>query len=276
MHDSQGHDHAGSCYCRHDAPARPWSAYAEVAVLAILAGFLVFATATGRVQLFVAPAYKWLPLAAAIVLSLMAWARLRSVLGGDEGCQCDDHDQPSLTRALFSAALLAAMAAALVVDPRQFSTEAVRKRQLASDARDRRLQAAVAWVMGRTSAKPADAAPTGSLPSEPTLLQLTQAAESGQAEAWAGRFVTVIGQCDATLDPSGKRFELYRMLVTCCVADAQSLSLEVVNPGGATNPSRQWIRVSGILRIENGDGSGRLVIHATSVTPIPVPAAPYL
>lgn len=269
------HEDPDACCCPQKRPGR-LPAIAEVTVLAAMAGFLGYASWSGRVPMFVAPAYVWLPPAAAVLLGLMGLARLRLVLQQGGACGCDCGPAPGPARWLFSAALVAPIVAALVVDPQQFSTEGVRKRQMPAEPRDRRLDRAIGWVLGDEADVATGPAATASLSAEPTVLELSQISDTGQPADWDGRFVTVIGQCDATLDPSGRRFGLYRFVVTCCVADAQAVVVEVVSAEGIPAESRQWLRVGGILRADNGDGNGRLVIHAAAISKIPVPAAPYL
>lgn len=267
------------CHCCHDdahhephAGGRSLRA-AELAALLLLAAFLAYSSASGRVPKFVAPAYVWFPPAAALLLGLMAVARmLRGKI--QSACDCAEHGSRAV-RWLFTAALLVPIALALAADPQEFSAEGMRKRRLSPAARDVQLDRAIAWVLGRSAAAGGGPAAAAEVPAEPTVLQLAQAADNGQAEGWAGRFVTVIGQCDAA-DESTRTFELYRLVVTCCVADSQAVSVEVAMPPDIRLESRQWVRVAGVLRWRSDAAGGRLFIHAATISKIPVPAMPYL
>ena len=76
------------------------------------------------------------------------------------------------------------------------------------------------------------------------------------------------------MDESARTFDLYRLVVTCCVADSQSVGVQVIVPTRTAIPPRQWIRVAGVLRWDEAAAS--LVVQAATVAPIPVPAMPYL
>jgi uncharacterized repeat protein (TIGR03943 family) len=246
----------------------------EVVALALVAAFLTYGAATGRVRLFVAPAYIWLPPAAAVLLAAMALARLRQVLQRGTDCDCAAHAAGPM-RWLLAAALAAPVALGAAVDPQQFSPKGVRKRRIAAAPRDVELERAVAWALGRAAAETPPPAAVA-LPAEPTVLDLYRAAEQGSAAALAGRFVTVVGQCDPLPDDDGRRFALYRLVVTCCIADALTVTLDAIAPEGAKIEPRQWVRVEGLLHVERPEAGGALLIRAAAVTPIPTPAAPYL
>jgi uncharacterized repeat protein (TIGR03943 family) len=149
----------------------------------------------------------------------------------------------------------------------------MRKRRATAIARDAALDRAMNWALGvRTrGARSADAV----LPPEPTLYEIINAVEAGYKESLTGRFVTVIGQC-LLREGASDRFELYRMVVTCCVADATAVSLDVVRPAAAKIEPGQWVRVSGVIQFDDPANPQQPVIHATIVAMIPTPQNPYL
>lgn len=269
------HDCQPSTAC-HDCgpPGGPRRlAWAEISALLVLAAFLGYAWMTGRVQAALAPGYAWLPPSAAGLLAGMALARLLSLRHGS-GCDC----QPSSSRVVrwgLTAALVAPVAMGLAIDPRQFSAEGVRRRA-APAVHDGQLQRAIAWVLAPAGRTTAVAAPDAQLPAEPTVLDLARAADVGQAAAWTGRFVSVIGQCDLGSEADGRRFGLYRFVVTCCIADAQLVAVEVAAPPDVRLEPRQWVRVEGVIRLESDEAGGQPVIHAAAISKIPPPQAPYL
>lgn len=246
----------------------------EVVALTVLALFLACAAWTGRVRFFVASLYVWLPPTAAVLLFAMAVARALQLRGNRGESCCDEAHAPAPKAQLFYALIiLIPIVAAVSVDPRQFSTEGMRKRRAAAIARDGALDRAMNWALGmRTAgARPAEAV----LPPEPTLYEIINAVEAGHKENLTGRFVTVIGQCSLR-DGASDRFELYRMVVTCCVADATAVSLDVVRPVGAKIEPGQWVRVGGVIKFDDSANPQQPVIHATIVTMIPTPHNPYL
>ncbi len=279
--------------CREPQARARSLAAAEVLTLLLLAAFLGYAWITGRVEKFVAPAYVWMPLAASVLLVLMALGRLmREATHTTDGfgttcrnaapqdsqgiqpapsCACTAHGAHPV-RWLLTAALVIPVGLVLAVDPQDFSSQGSRKRRMPAVARDAQLDRAVDWVLGRT-ARTADTSAARDVPAEPTVLQLAQAADSGQGATWAGRFVTVIGQCDVSANGT-QTIELYRLVVTCCVADSQSVGVLVMAPATGRLDPRQWVRVAGVLRWDAP--AARLVIEAATITPIPIPAVPYL
>jgi uncharacterized repeat protein (TIGR03943 family) len=270
MHDCEHHPPCED----HAAPAggRPL-AWAEIATLLALAAFLGYASLTGRVLAFLAPGYAWLPPSAAALLASMALARLHA-LRDRAACECHPSGSPALRWGL-TAALLAPIVMGLALDPRQFSPQGV-KRRFAPAAHDPRLERAMAWVLGAADEAPFAPVPSIARSAEPTVLELVRAADSGQAAAWAGRFVSVIGQCDLSNDPPLRRFGLYRFVVTCCIADAQLVAVDVIAPPGLSLQPRQWVRVEGVIRLENMETGGEPVIQAATVSKIPAPSSPYL
>jgi len=113
------------------------------------------------------------------------------------------------------------------------------------------------------------------LPAEPTVRDLLAVVEQGDQAVLSGRFVTLVGQCSST-GGDGRRFELYRLLVTCCIADAQAISLEVVSPTSLPLDDGQWLRVGGVIRFDGSGGPTQPVLHAAKIEKIPLPARPYL
>jgi len=118
-------------------------------------------------------------------------------------------------------------------------------------------------------------APPGALPAEPTLAELVRALEADNGRGLAGKFVTIIGQCGAEQATAGGRFEVYRLVVTCCIADATAVSVEVAGLGAVTVEPGDWLRIGGVIAIEGG-ASPRVVVRAALISKIPVPPNPYL
>ena len=273
MHDHEHHEPHAPCQDCHAPRHGRLRAWVEIAALLLLAGYLGYASLSGRVHAFLAAGYAWLPPSAAALLVLMALARLRA---SSDHAGCHEHAHgPESVRWLLTAALMAPIVAGLAIDPRQFSVEGV-KRRFAPTSRDPRLERAMAWVLNRSSDPPTNAGRDTERSAEATVLELTQAADDGQAAAQAGRFVTVIGQCDLATDPSLRRFGLYRFVVTCCIADARLVVVDVIAPPGVQLDARQWVRVGGVVRLDASEAGGEPVIHAATISKIPPPSSPYL
>jgi len=272
MHDDACHTPAGQ-----DTQGR-LRVWIEVLTLAAMAAFLAYSFFSGRVRWFVAPAYVWLSPAAVVLLAAMALARAAGWWRRAAApCACaGEHQGVQIPAMACAAVLLASIVLAILVHPTQYSSEGVRKRRLVSRPRDAELAAAMRWIWdaGTVQASPAGKAPV--LPRNPTVLDLIRAASGEDRAALEGQFVTVIGQCDVRDGPTAPRLEIYRMVVTCCVADATSVSIEVARTDTKTLEARVWVSVKGILRFDSPLDPGLPVIHAASISEISEPAAPYL
>jgi uncharacterized repeat protein (TIGR03943 family) len=114
------------------------------------------------------------------------------------------------------------------------------------------------------------------LPARPTVLDILRAANRSDPASLEGRFVEIVGQCDVVGDLPDGRFDVYRLVVTCCVADASAVSLEVAPPVGVRIESGSWVRVAGLLKFDGSYDPSMPVLHATKMSRIPAPSEPYL
>ena len=275
------HDHPT---CPHPTPSGRVRLCAvehlESLALLCLAGFLAYSFLSGRVRFFVARYYIWLSPLAAVVLSAMLAARLRGPL---VPCGCAGHDAPwRIPRSVCVAVVLAPVLVALTVRPTRFTSEGVRKRRpvglsMRRPRGDDGLDRAIDWVLGlAASGTKASADRPAALPKEPTIVVVLDAADQCPGGGIDGQFVTLIGQCDLPAGPMAGRFDLHRLLVTCCVADAIAVSLPVVRASSAPLEAGGWVRVTGIIRFDSDLDRRQPVVHAAAVTKVPEPSEPYL
>jgi uncharacterized repeat protein (TIGR03943 family) len=258
--------------------ARHLRAACELAALVGLAAFLAFSFFSGRLRFFVVSSYMWLAPAAAVVILAMAAARLWAHRRAGASCQCAcGAVQPGrIPQTACVAAILLGIGFALWVNPQQYSAEGIRKRRASLPARDTELEAAVAWILGKTGSQEASATSHVALPKNPTVVDLFEAAANAPRTTLEGEFVTVVGQCILRDGPTGRRLEIYRLIVTCCVADATAVSVEVArNTAEALEPGG-WVSVGGIVKFDSQDDPSLPVIHAATLTKIAEPSAPYL
>lgn len=249
---------------------------AEVVALLLLAAFLIFSAASSRLRFFLAPGFVWLPPAAAMLVLAMSAARWLAFRAGGAACGCgDSHSGSTAMRWLYALVLVVPLGFALAVNSQQFSPEGVRKRTAPTMVRDAALERAMNWALGLQPLPAKSSEAPGELPAEPTVAELARALEGDTSQALAGKFVTVIGQCGSDEVMAGGRFDLYRLVVTCCVADATAVSIEVAGlPMAAVEPG-QWLRIRGVIRFE-GAGAPQAVLHAASISKISTPSNPYL
>ena len=101
-------------------------------------------------------------------------------------------------------------------------------------------------------------------------------ASPNAAEAFAGEPVDVVGFVyhDERLDES--QFMVNRFIVSCCVADANVVTMVVRWPEAATLENDTWVRVEGILQPGVFDGASLPILSAQRVTPVAMPDQPYL
>ena len=278
----------------HHEPARWLDADRGSALLLLgVASFLTWASLTGRVSRCVAPRYAWFAPCGAVLISAMGLALLLQ----EAGRSLHEHDHtggccPSSRRKrLLSLAILALpFVTALIVDPVRLSSEGMRKRQVPKgvpdgrSARGRALANAIDWVFGG-AASAGGGASAGANVSDAEVEQLLRNAtvrdvvdlvHSGRGKLLEGRFVSLIGMAEPSAAGAPGRFDLMRVVVVCCVADATAVSLDVAPlPGTAVEPG-QWVRADGIIRFDDGESFTVPVLHASTVVVIEEPSYPYL
>jgi len=268
--------HPPSQHCASVASKRT-GAWTEIVTLLLMTLFLIFSFFSGRVARFlVAPYDNLVPLAALVLLAMCA-ARFVAHLRVRPSCACHEHGSPGRSRFVCAAILIVPIICALWVNPKQFSAEGARKRSVPAPPRDIELRMAIRWVLG---GKPADRkadADQVALPESPTILDLLTTSSEYLPDELEGRFVTILGQCDLPEGAESTRFDLYRLVVTCCIADATAVSVEISRKGGVQLESGGWVRVAGRIKFDNAVDPSLPVIHAAApVDKIPEPSEPYL
>ena len=83
-------------------------------------------------------------------------------------------------------------------------------------------------------------------------------------------------RCDLPAGESSRRFEIYRLLVTCCVADASAVSVEVARNDDVRLESGGWVRIGGVLKFDNPIDPAMPVVHAATISKVSEPSEPYL
>lgn len=266
--------------CQLDRPktATVFADWLVIVMLLLLAAFLGFAYWSGRVSLFVAAYYVWMTPATAIVLSGMAIACVAARFSRPVDACHSCADGGSWVRRLCCVVILIVpIVFALAVNPQGPSSEWRRRRKLAVPARNLEFERAVAWVLGEASAATdGGGADSVKLPAKPTVLDLLTAAGQHDPKLLEGKFVEIVGQCDVASGPQNGRFDVYRLIVTCCVADASAVSIEVAGPAGEKIEPGVWVRVAGRLRFDSSYDPTLPVLHAEIITRIRAPSEPYL
>ncbi len=182
---------------------------------------------------------------------------------------------------------------AAVADPVRLSAEGVRKRRIPQGAVSRRagsvhdpaLGQALDWIFGAPfevagTAAGADGTAAGAGGGlelgTATIKDVYGWIQEGRGAELDGKFIALTGRAEAALS-GDTRFELSRVVVVCCIADAMSVALEVVPCPGSSIVPGQWVRVSGVLRLHGVGDLAVPVLHASlPAERVPEPEYPYL
>lgn len=248
----------------------------------------------GRMSLFLAPGFRPLAVAAGIILPLLGLALLwagRGAVCGDPSC---DHRGESLspTGKVMTTLLVLLIGASGFASPESFGVSTILNRMPGSGER----AVAPPGMRGSAGkeAQPeglltewSDEPPLpGTVPAEDPAgsdaqfdpQPILQRDESGRIEAditdlWAaaadpgfrrfieGQTVLVRGQflrqrAGGAVKDAREGFKLVRMLITCCAADAQPVSVPVVGLAAPDETKEMdWLQIEGrlALRMENGE-----------------------
>lgn len=251
-------------------------AWMEIGTLLAVASFFAYSFLAVGMQRFLAPYYIWLTPAAAVALYAMGIARLRAHLQGYVAGELEEASAWQVPVSACMVVLITPIVFALWQQPTELSREGRKKRERRMIMPDAQLDRAVDWILGRTTGEKEVAGESFSLPAEPTILEVLEAVRDGHGPALQGQFVSVLGQCDLPQGPQSPRFDLYRLVVTCCIADSTAVSLEITRPRGVRLESGGWVRIDGIIKFDGQLDPSLPVIHATNADKIPEPSEPYL
>lgn len=265
------------------ADSRPLSehltALAEVGTLLVIATFLAYSYFADIVRHFVTPNYIWFSLATSIALFAMAIARLRAHCHGYVSGELEEQSAWKVPLSACVVVLILPVGLALCVQPKSYSSEGFAKRRETRPLPNADLAQAFHWVSGMETAEEEDSIAIVLLPEQPTILDLLGVVRDGRAKTLEQQkpFVSLIGQCVLSHGDGDRRFDLYRLVVTCCIADALAVSVEVARPT-TDDPleAEGWVRVEGIVKFDSKIDPSQPVIHATTITRIPEPREPYL
>ncbi|MCC6353434.1 MAG: TIGR03943 family protein [Verrucomicrobiae bacterium] len=265
----------------------------------------------GDLAVFVAPFFRPLVAAAGVALAAVGFGLCvlprRSACGHHDhdhghgagaGC-CEEHghshdESLSFGLVVRTVTLFLPLALLFSVRPEGFSATTVRNRGIirAAPPTDKPLEVEVAAPAARAP----DAGPrkigAEAIFSEPEQHRATIGAGGAEEltvyeimvlsadpelrQKMADARVTVIGQLvhDAK---NGARFDLVRMFVVCCAADARVLGVKVEGAAPAGIEEMEWVQVEGTLAFEqSGPGVPQPTIRAARVEKADEPDEPFL
>lgn len=242
----------------------------QALILGGLAIFLLAKIGDGRILLYINQRFVFLSLFAALTLLVLAQVVLRARPGlkqgesGPEPAAAEEHDHEHASSR--SGVVLWLLALPILIG---------------FLAPQRPLGASAASLRGVSStssllANGADSGRSLAVPQEQRSVLDWMRAFAAEPEAMTGQSVDVTGFVYRDPREDGNHFYVARFSVTCCVADASAVGLEVSWPDGAVPPDNSWVRVQGSLAARTTNGQAVPYIQARKVETVPAPEQPYL
>ncbi len=244
------------------------------AILALALGFYLFnVLSSGKLYLYINIRFAWLTVLGMLILFALG-ANMLDVLrrtrpaavdddpGHSHGPEHDhaDHAAPSAWPLVL---LLIPLLIGFLVPARPLGAEAASSRGVT--------------VSGALTSGDASPLLLQAGPDQRTVLDWIRIFNTQtELEQYEGETANVIGFVYRDPRLPADRFIASRFAVTCCVADAFALGMQVEWPENANLGVDEWVQVKGPLRIIEQDGRKIPLIVAESVRPVEAPAQPYL
>jgi uncharacterized repeat protein (TIGR03943 family) len=229
------------------------SARTQAYVLLLFGGALLRLATTDALLRYVrAVARPWVLLAGAAMVALALWSLLVG-LAGTSGVPRDEHGHGRPSRAAWL--VLAPVVAILVVAPPALGAYAARRMPVSAIKPPSRHFPPL----------------TGSDPVRVSLLDYYSRAAFDAGRTLAHHRLALTGFV-LRIEPGG--FQMARLVITCCAADAQPVVVSVRTPTAA--PSRDaWVTVTGTFAGMSPSDATVPLLRADAVTPIRSPPDPY-
>ncbi len=264
------------------------------------AGLFLWFWQGGRLASYLHPQFHAYVATASLVLLFLAalwwWASARPAgccghCGcGEGGHGADGRSRLSAGAALSFAVLLLPAAAAVVISPAQFSEVAVANRGMVTDISQ--LPSAVP-SFGKAGGAATEGIPEtadfageegveyfvrradGAIQLE-TIDLLFAAEEPALREQFDNQKVAVTGQYVPPTGGGSGGFDLVRMFVICCAADARPLGINIVAREAVEVPRMGWVRITGTARFEEKNGRIEPKLEAEKIEPVEAPRETFL
>jgi len=263
----------------------PASRFLASLTLLIWGGVMAYFFFSNRIASYLHPAFHWAVLTSALVLVALAAASL--VFPDPDDCGCSGQCQKPGRLFLVFLILTGPLLAATFVSPSEFGASAVRNRGIVtsfdqipaySPPTEPPLPQADGSIGESTPVNPSAFLPqnaSGQLQAE-TVDLVYASAEPTLREDFENKDVEVIGQFlpARTGNPEGDRFNLVRMFVMCCAADARPIGVTV--QGKAEFPEMTWLKVTGKATFPIEAGRRTAVVIADSVEEVEPPEESFI
>jgi uncharacterized repeat protein (TIGR03943 family) len=259
--------------------------YVPAGVLVVWGTVLAYFYFSGRVGNYLHPSFHLWTGLSGIALVIMAGGML--FLPGAERSE-EDRKIP-LGRVIGALILIVPLLVASTVSPSQFGAALVQNRGLVDSLGDLpgfkpyvdpALPTADGTVEAGQPADPASYLPrndAGQIKAQ-TVDLLYAAEEPTMRQDFEGKEVELIGQFmpAKTNNPQGDRFNLVRMFVMCCAADARPVAVTVKTSKPENVPEMSWVKVTGKATFPLEGGRRIPVVVADSVSPSDPPEESFI
>jgi uncharacterized repeat protein (TIGR03943 family) len=271
--------------------------------LLLWGGLMLWFRFSGRIASYLHPQFHGYVAAAGVGLIVLAalwwWATRETDAGcGDCGCHHGHDEEPrsQLTAgtAFAFAVLVLPVTAAAFISPSQFGEAMVMNRGIVTDISqlpsatppsgnwedapawdDSAMDADVAWPEGQEEGvEYFTRTPYGAIQVE-TLDLLFAAQEPGLREVFENQRVAIVGQYVPPRGGQTGGFDLVRMFVVCCAADARPLGIKVTGEPVAV-PRMGWVRITGVARFGAVGGSAEPTLELEKIEEVEAPRESFL
>lgn len=269
--------------------------YLSAAVLMVWGMVLAYFYFTGRVGSYLHPAFHIWTAVSGIALVIMAAALvfLPQVKDSCPEGECSHTvGAKTLPGALLAAIILVVpLLVTAAVSPSQFGASLVKNRGITDDISDLPgykpyVEPPLPTEDGSTTPANTQTAPAadymprnaaGQIKAQ-TVDLLYAAQEPTMREDFENQTVELIGQFMPAKanNPRGDRFNLIRMFVACCAADAQPVGVTVESATPQNLPEMSWVKVIGKATFPVEAGRRAALVVAESVTPTDPPPESFI
>jgi len=261
-----------------DEEPASWERGRVLASLTLLewGALLVYFYCSGRLASLLHPSFHLLVLVTGMLLGAsgcLLWWREETEAPSDTcdgGCCEHSHAGFSAGRFLAFLVLTVPIALATVISPDSYGSVMIRNRGILETVE--KATSGATLIPDRADVPPAVSQNEGPATVEVGDLLMAAQTESGMAK-FDGKRVELIGQ----VFPLGERkFDLVRMLMLCCAADAQMLAVRGVSDHDLQLPAMKWAKVTGRVGFIKKEDHGSPVLTVEKIMPIQRPADPYV
>jgi uncharacterized repeat protein (TIGR03943 family) len=219
---------------------------------------------SGQLFLLVHPNY--IPLTAIAGLGLIAIGGLEAWRVSQRRRYANTNNQQHVTLikpSLSSSLLLIVAIAALLINPRPFTSEKAIHRGVIDNIAD-----------ARTIPKSFRAS---NRPEERTLVEWVRTISAyPEPDAYKGQKMKFTGFVVHAPDQPDNMFLITRFIITCCAADVYPVSLPVkITESRSIYPPDRWLQIEGQADVDTTNGKRQVIIVPNNITAIAEPKNPY-